>query len=312
MIISVTMNPALDKTVYLDSLEVGGLNRISAIELDAGGKGINVSKTINELGGVSVATGFIAGSIGEYIRKDLENAGIITNFVNVEGETRTNTKIITKEGILTELNEPGFEVTSNEVERLFDILISYANSEAIFILTGSVPKGVETDVYAKLIDALKGRGSKVLLDAQGELFEKGCERGPTIIKPNDYELSLFLGREIDKNDFLKVDLMEEVEKCFFGLGIDEIIISLGKEGAVFLLPGRRVICRGINVEVLSTVGAGDAMVAAIALGMERQLSQEEVMRLAMATATGAVMTNGTKPPAKNVVEKLLKEVTFIE
>lgn len=142
MIITVTMNPAIDKTVDIDRLERGDLNRIKRVELDAGGKGINVSKTIKELGGSSIATGFLGGNSGQIIRQVLKDWGVETDFVEVDGETRTNLKVVEKMGEVTELNEPGPEVTEAQLEALMLKLEGYAGADTLFVLAGSIPKGV--------------------------------------------------------------------------------------------------------------------------------------------------------------------------
>ena len=184
MIVTVTMNPAIDKTVDIDQLECGGLNRIKHVELDAGGKGINVSKTIHELGGNSIATGFIAGNTGKVIQNVMEEWQIQNDFIEVSGETRTNTKVFEKSGELTELNEPGPVVSEADIQALLEKLDGYAAEGTLFVLAGSVPSGVEKDIYGKIIERVHRKGAKVLLDADGELFAKALEAKPDIIKPN--------------------------------------------------------------------------------------------------------------------------------
>ncbi|MBO5486269.1 MAG: 1-phosphofructokinase, partial [Eubacterium sp.] len=139
MIVTVTMNPAIDKTVDIERLEYGGLNRISHVEMDAGGKGINVSKTIHELGGESIVTGFIAGNTGKIIQNVMDEWQIKSDFVEVEGETRTNTKVYESTGSLTELNEPGPEIKEADLQQLLKKLEGYAKEDTLFVLAGSVP-----------------------------------------------------------------------------------------------------------------------------------------------------------------------------
>ena len=143
MIITVTMNPAIDKTVEIDELVPGGLNRIRKVEYDAGGKGINVSKTIRELGGTSIATGFLGGNAGKTIQNVLDEKAIKNDFIQVEGETRTNTKVFEKNGAVTELNEPGPIITKEQTETLLKKLEGYANEHTLFVLAGSIPAGVD-------------------------------------------------------------------------------------------------------------------------------------------------------------------------
>lgn len=188
MIITVTMNPAIDKTVELEQFHHEGLNRLQKVVIDAGGKGINVSKTIQELGGETIATGFLGGTGGAVIKKVLYDRGITTDFVSVEGETRTNMKVVEPGGVLTELNEPGPSIRPQDVEALLKKLESYAGEDTLFVLAGSIPTGVDTSIYGQITHLVQERGAKVFLDADGELFVKALEAGPDMIKPNKFEL----------------------------------------------------------------------------------------------------------------------------
>ena len=195
MIVTVTMNPAIDKTVDIDALERGGLNRIHHVELDAGGKGINVSKTIHELGGTSLATGFIAGNAGKIIRNVMEEWQIENDFIEVSGETRTNTKVFESSGELTELNEPGPVVEEKDIKALLEKLLGYAGEDTLFVLAGSVPQGVSKDIYREITNLVHQKGAKVLLDADGELFTNALDAAPDIIKPNRAELEQYAGMD---------------------------------------------------------------------------------------------------------------------
>lgn len=304
MIVTVTMNPAIDKTVEIERLRHGGLNRIQKVEYDAGGKGINVAKTIRELGGKSVAMGFLAGNSGKTIANVLGEKGIENDFVWVEGETRTNTKVYEKDGTLTELNEPGPAVTEAAVEKLLEKLEEYAGKDTLFVLSGSIPDGVPKDIYARITRRVHEKGSRVLVDADGELFRIALEARPDMIKPNRVELEELFGLAADACD-------EELWKAARSLqnqGIETIAVSMGKEGAMFLCGEYQVKCPALSVKIHSTVGAGDAMVAALAFAWEQKNGKEEMVRMCMAVSAGAVMTVGTKPPSAELVETLKKQV----
>lgn len=304
MIVTVTMNPAIDKTVDIDTLERGGLNRIHHVELDAGGKGINVSKTIHELGGKSIAVGFIAGSSGKIIRSVMDEWEIENDFIEVSGETRTNTKVFERTGELTELNEPGPVVEEKDVRALYDKLESYASENTLFVLAGSVPQGVNKDIYRKIIELVHRKGAKVLLDADGELFTSALEAGPDIIKPNKVELEQYAGMDYIASEQELLTVAERLMKK----GIATIAVSMGKSGAMFLQEGYKVKCPGLKVKAHSTVGAGDAMVAALSYAWSEGLSPEDTVRICMAVSAGAVTTIGTKPPSRKVVDSLLEQV----
>ncbi len=307
MIITVTMNPAIDKTVDLEHMDHGGLNRVRNVLMDAGGKGINVSKTIKELGGETIATGFVGGSSGSYIKKVLQEQGIQPDFIETGKEVRTNLKVVEADGNVTEFNEPGPVITSQEQEALIQKLLSYADKDTLFVLAGSIPNGMDKDIYQVLTGKLKEKGARVFVDADGELLIHALEAAPDIIKPNCHELEEL---------FHKDDRVDEEELIAMGQklmtkGIGMIAISLGQMGALFLTERKVLKCPGLKVEAHSTVGAGDAMVAALAYGLNQGLAFEECARLGLAASAGAVTTKGTKPPKRELVEELITKVEVI-
>lgn len=303
MIITVTMNPAIDKTVYIEKFEHGGLNRIKNVTLDAGGKGINVSRTIKELGGESIATGFLAGNNGATIQKVLEDAGITTDFIKIDAETRVNTKVVEADGCVTELNEAGPIMSEEHQVWLTEQLMEYAQKENLIILSGSVAQNVSKAIYKEIIEKVHLRGAKVFVDADGELFSEALKARPDIVKPNQVELEKYLGRELrNEQDYL------EAGESLLDKGIEIVIVSLGEKGAYFMSKKRALYCPAIQVKTHSTVGAGDSMVAAFSYGLNQGLTFEECAKLAIATSAGAVATVGTKPPKRKVVNQLLEKV----
>lgn len=306
MIVTVTMNPAIDKTVEVGEFQHGGLNRIRKVEYDAGGKGINVSKTICELGGTTIATGFLGGNGGRTIENVLKQKGISCDFIWVDGETRTNTKVFEESGALTELNEPGPSIPPEDLEELLRKLDEYAAEDTLFVLSGSIPAGVDKEIYAEIIRRVHKKGSKVLLDADGELFRRGLKAGPDMIKPNRVELEEYaqLDYRASEEELLKI------AEDFTGKGIETIAVSMGQSGAIFVTGDSKVKCPALSAKAHSTVGAGDAMVAALAYAWDRKFPEEETIRLCMAVSAGAVTTVGTKPPSKELVEELKEQVVI--
>lgn len=306
MIVTVTMNPAIDKTVEIDTLCPGGLNRIQRVEYDAGGKGINVSKTIKELGGESIAVGFLGGNSGRTIENVLNQKGIRNDFVWVDQETRTNTKVFEKSGELTELNEPGPVISPEQSQELLNKISAYASEGTLVILAGSIPSGVDSDIYAQIIRMVHEKGGKVLLDADGKLFRQALKAVPDIIKPNRVELEEYMGIDYRASE---KELLDAAEK-FLESGIETIAVSMGKSGAMFVRDGYQVKCPALSVKSHSTVGAGDAMVAALAYAWDQKLGSEDTVKLCMATSAGAVTTVGTKPPSREVVDELINRVVI--
>lgn len=304
MIITVSMNPAIDKTVEVSRLLPGGLNRILKVEYDAGGKGINVSKTIRELGGESIATGFLGGNAGKTIENILNERNIQNDFIWVDGETRTNTKVFEENGEVTELNEPGPIIGEEQMKKLMNKLEEYADENALFILAGSIPNGVDKHIYAKIIRLVHTKGAKVLLDADGELFRNSLAAGPDMIKPNRVELEEYAGIDYRASD----EEILQMARDLLAKGMKTVAVSMGKSGAMIVREGFEVRCPALSVKAHSTVGAGDAMVAALAYSWDQNLDDEETVRLCMAASAGAVTTIGTKPPTKELVDELKKQV----
>ncbi len=308
MIVTVTMNPAIDKTVEIGYLQQGGLNRISKVEYDAGGKGINVSKTICELGGKSIATGFLAGNAGRTIKNVLDEKGIQNDFVWLEGETRTNTKVFEENGMVTELNEPGAVPSADELKELMHKLEEYASKDTLFVLAGSVPNGMDKDIYAEIINTVHKKGAAVLLDADGELFRNGLKALPDIIKPNRLELEEYARFDYKASE----QEIANIARRLIEEGISTVAVSMGKCGAMLLKKDYEAKAPALSVKAHSTVGAGDAMVAALSFAYENSLDNDETLKLGIATSAGAVTTIGTKPPAKELVMKLKEDVVIEE
>lgn len=304
MIITVTMNPAIDKTVEIEQLVPNGLNRIQKVEYDAGGKGINVSKTIHELGGESLAMGFLGGNAGKTIENVLTSWNIQHDFIWVEGETRTNTKVFEKSGGVTELNEPGPVINEARVEELIQKICEHTDKETLVVLAGSIPAGVDKNIYAAITESVHEKGGSVLMDADGELFRNALKASPDIIKPNQVELEEYIGADYR----LSMGELKALAEKFQNNGIKTVAISMGKGGAMIVRDKFVARCPALSVKAHSTVGAGDAMVAALAYSWDKKLGDEETVRLCMATSAGAVTTVGTKPPARAAVDELIPQV----
>ena len=304
MIYTVTLNPAIDKTVVIENFDAGSVNRVKSVREDPGGKGINVSKCLRELGETSVAAVILAGQTGERLKSMIENAGVSVLAVWAEGENRTNLKIIDpikKEN--TDINEPGPVVTEELLDQLKLTVGRRVLPGDIVILSGSLPAGVDKGLYGAWTTYFRGLGVCVYLDADGEAMHKGLAAIPYMIKPNDAELAALLGKTS-----LTEDQMIEEGKRLHNAGVEEIVISLGGDGAVFINKDGTFRAEGLKVDVKSTVGAGDSMVAAMAYGQSRKLGREAQMQLAVAMGAGSVMQSGTQPPEADLVWELAQRV----
>ena len=308
MIITVTLNPAIDKTVTIPNFNAGEVNRIETLRSDVGGKGINVSKCLKELGCESMAAAFWGGDSGRSGETQLQQSGVESLPVFIEGTTRTNMKIIDPEqGMNTDINEPGPQIRPEELEQLIQKLDEKLNQGDILVLAGSIPAGIGSSIYQELTTRYKEKGVKIFVDADGISFAKALEAVPYLIKPNIDELSRFAGEKItDIRGILKT------VKPLLQSGVQKIVVSMGDQGAVFIQKGRIFIASGIQVPVLSTVGAGDSMVAALAYGEAKGLTETQTYKLAMAMGAASVMCSGTQAPKASSVESLYHMVNMIE
>ncbi len=311
MIITVTLNPALDKTATIAPLVPGGLNRIQKSELDAGGKGINVSKLIATLGGKSLATGFVGGSTGDALLSMLDTLSLAHNFVRVQGSTRINLKLLDTTNGITEVNDPGIAVTKSEEAKLLDILSGYITQDArsIFVLAGSMHAGAAPSFYKELTQNLKTQGASVFVDADGEAFASALEAAPYFVKPNKEELLHYFRHESTQSVSTD-ELIGMCKQLVHKKGVGIVALSLGHEGAIFVTEAQCLVAPALKVAVSSTVGAGDSMVGAVAYAHEQGLSLEDTLRLAVASSAGAVTTEGTKAPSLELITSLREQVVF--
>ncbi len=307
MIYTVTLNPALDKTVEIPSLTIDSVNRITAMRTDPGGKGINVSKVIHKLGGRSVAAGILGGATGRAICSAVQEMGLETSFCFVDGETRTNLKIIDPVNHTnTDINEPGITVSKEVLEELLSRLLANILPGDLVVLSGSLPKGAPKDTYRTWTAACREKGAKVILDADGDRLACGLEASPYLIKPNNHELSLLLGQNLET----KEELAQAAKNLMARYGIAEVVVSMGAEGALYVTEETTIRAEGLKVPVGSTVGAGDSVVAALAVAKERGLRLEETVRLSTATGAANVMCSGTQAAEYEVIEGLIPQVVF--
>lgn len=303
LIYTVTLNPAFDMTVYLDELVKGDVNRSIKSLIDIGGKGINVSKVIKSIGGESIALGFLGQENRGNFTKQLDRLGIKHDFIYVEGETRTNIKLVeNKFDIFTDINQKGFGITIENIDKLFEKIKYYARQGDIFVLSGSLPEGADNNIYFELIKLLKNIGAITILDADGEALKNGLLAKPDIVKPNINELRMIMDFKDDLNSIASVG------KELISQGTEKAVISMGGNGAFYVTRDKILYAYPERVEVKSTVGAGDAMVAAIAFGESKNMEDEEVFRLAVSSATASIIEEGTKSPKLENINKLMKKI----
>jgi len=298
MIRTVTLNPAVDRTATVERFAVGAVNRVAEARLDAGGKGVNVSKAVAALGGASVAYALLAGEAGRFVEDYLARLGVKLRAVRFEGETRTNLKIVDPVlGTHTDLNEKGPPVPGEALARLEALLFADLVPGDVLVLSGSVGNGVDPGSYAAWTARARALGALVLLDADGEALARGVAARPSLAKPNLEELERLEGTRFRSgpSDAPDAAAVARAARRLVESGVGAVVVSLGADGAVFVAPGLALRARGIPIEAASTVGAGDSLVAALALGLSRGLALGELVAPAVAAGTAAAAASGSSP-----------------
>ena len=304
MIITVTLNPALDKTVTLPGFAVNTVNRVQTVRIDPGGKGINVSKTVLALGGKTLAISVLGGANGGYIKAALDKMGLPNRMVLTEGPTRTNLKIV--DPVLetnTDINEPGSPVDETVLQKVWEILQQTAQTGDTVVFAGKNPPGMADETLSQWIRHLKTKGVRICVDTVGAPMHLALAEAPDIIKPNKTELSELLGRELHKEQEI-IDAARELAASGVGL----VAVSMGSDGAIFVTKDQCLRGYSPKVNVGSTVGAGDAMMAALAYYTDAGCSLEETARRAVATATAKVMCSGSEAAELSTVLPLIDRV----
>ena len=286
MIYTLTLNPSMDYVAKLDRLAVGMTNRAACEEYRVGGKGINVSLILKELGIASTALGFTAGFVGEAIEKGLADAGIACDFVRLsEGNSRINLKI--EADSETEINGRGPAIPARDFEKLLAKTDSIREGDTV-VLSGSVPASLPEDAYARILKRLEWRNVRIVVDAAGELLMNCLRFRPFLVKPNKQELSELFGRELRCGS--------DIDECAMELrqrGARNVLVSLGGDGAVLYAGSGNVHRTGVvKGKVLNTVGCGDSMVAGFIAGYEKTGNIEYALRLGTACGCATALSPG--------------------
>lgn len=300
MIYTLTLNPAIDHIVRLDNLKIGETNRMIEESINAGGKGINVSKLLKNLDEKSIVLGYIAGFTGNEIDRMLKEEGLLTDFICVKnGFTRINTKIKSEKE--TEINGPGLNVDQQEIEKLFDKLDDIKDGDYLF-LSGSIPSSIDNGFYAKIMEKLSDKNIYIAVDTTGESLNKTLDYSPKIIKPNLRELEELFDCEI--KDKIQI---EEYSKKLQEMGAKNIIISMGGDGAYFLSEkGDSIFLEAPKGNVINTVGSGDSMLAGFIYALKNNFSLVEAFKFSV--SCGSATAFSEKLATKNEIYKIYKNL----
>lgn len=302
MIYTITLNPSLDRTIDVEEFIYDDVNMILEEKRYAGGKGIDVSRVIRELGGQSVAFGFMGGYNGLEVEGRLINEGVVCDLIRVSGETRTNILIHQrKKKMTTLLSASAAQVSQLDVTTLFN-KIKGMPRDSYAVLSGSLPPGLNDSFYAQIITGLKDKDIKVFLDADGEALRKGVQAGPHLIKPNIHEF----GRLVEKNVKDQDEILENIEP-YLDL-VSYAVVSMGVRGAVGISRGERYLVTPPKVNVKSSSGAGDALLAGVVFALSEGASFKDALSLGVACGTASTLHSDPALCLRDDVYEIRKEV----
>ena len=309
-VVAVALNPALDHTVEVDHLRPGEVNRALRMQVDVGGKGINVASCLADFGVASVVTGQIGSDNAAQFEALFRAKGIGNQCFYLDGLTRINTKLVDRaSGETTDINMPGPALGADAIQTLFEQLLAriggLVSSGSWVVASGSLPPLWPADTYARLITHVHRLGARVLLDASGGALAAGVGAAPDVIKPNRAELSELIGRALGDSASVVAAARELLARPN---APGTVIVSMGGDGALFVNRQQALLAHPIPTPLISTVGAGDAMVAGIIAAQIAGLDLTECARLATAFSAGKLARLGPHLPAPDTVRALAQSV----
>lgn len=306
MITTVCMNPSFDKTASVDTLATGGLNRLRDVRVDVGGKGVNVAVVLKRLGVPVSCVGCLGERGRESFLQMIRQEGVSFDYLPMPGEVRTNLKLLDNSTrAITEFNEPGISMDSAQLEDFLTLLGEKAGESEYVVLSGRLPEGCAEATYQRCLKTLEGK--KCVLDCAGETLLHGIKERPFLIKPNLPEIEGIMKKELRTLRGLRDAALFLIE-----YGAQNVIISMGKYGAMLVSRTDTFFAPALMVEARSTVGAGDAMIGGVLAGLSRGESLAESFRWGVAAGAASVMTDGTQLLRRPDFEALLPKVTVQE
>lgn len=304
MILTVTLNAAIDKRYVVENFQPGSVNRVKECAYSAGGKGLNVSRVAVIAGEEVTATGFVGGHAGNYIVEALQGQKINGDFVHISGESRSCINIFDEAThTQTEFLEPGVFVTDVNKEEMLTKFMELVEKCSVVVISGSVPKGVDSFLYKNMIQIAKKKNKKVILDTSGKLLDESVEAKPTMIKPNMDEIRMLTGKEMNS----EAELIEAAEKLQQS-GIEVVVISRGGDGSLVVCEDGVYQAVVPKIEAVNTVGCGDSMIAGFAVGFSRGMSMEETIQLASAISAANALRMETGFFLTKDMEELLPQI----
>lgn len=282
-VLTVTLNPALDLTVQLPTLRLGEVNRGDSLQVHAAGKGLNVAQVLADLGHRLTVTGFLGDGNPQAFEQLFAARGFADEFVRVPGDTRSNIKLAESGGQVTDINGPGLQVSDVQSEELLSRLERLVPGHDLVVVAGSLPRGIEVQWFVELLQGLKRLGARVALDTSGAALRAGLTTGPWLIKPNEEELAEARGIAITEPSALIAEA-----RRLQADGVEHVVVSQGAEGVSWFSPSALLHAKPPKVQVVSTVGAGDSLLAGMLHGLLEHWPAERTLAHATAIAAQAV------------------------
>ncbi|GKX27897.1 tagatose-6-phosphate kinase [Vallitalea longa] len=304
MILTITMNPAIDKIYIVDNYKLGEVHRPSRTVASAGGKGLNVARVAKLMGENVAATGVLGGPNGDFIDNEVKKLGIDSRFINISGETRICINVSdTVNQTSTEVLESGPIIDKAEADRFIEEYEAMLSDVKVVTISGSLPKGLPVDFYSLLIDTAKKHDKKVILDTSSKAFIEGMKALPYIVKPNADEI-----RQVYDGDVNSVEGLVKAIEYFREMGIKLPIISRGKDGCIAGLDDGVYKFTIPPVDVVNTVGSGDSFVAGCAIGLARDFSQIDMIKMGIACGTANTQFTQTGYVERELVDEYFGQV----
>ena len=282
-VLTVTLNPALDLTVQLPSLRPGEVNRSDSLQVHAAGKGLNVAQVLADLGHQLTVTGFLGEGNPQAFEQLFAARGFADEFVRVAGDTRSNLKLAEADGRVTDINGPGLAVSEAQCDELLARLERLVPDHDLVIVAGSLPRGIEVQWFVELLQRLKRLGARVSLDTSGAALREGLAATPWLIKPNEEELGEARGVALDDSSAVAAEARRLQAE-----GIAHVVVSQGAHGVSWFSPNAALHANPPKVRVVSTVGAGDSLLAGMLHGLLEGWPAERTLTHATAIAAQAV------------------------
>lgn len=307
-IATVTLNPALDLVGRLARIEIGEVNTVETLGLYPAGKGINVAKVLADLGTHLTVTGFLgAENQGDFVQSFQQN-GLLDDFYRINGKTRINVKITETEADVTDLNFLGFEICTNDWRKFTAQSQTWAQKFDLVAVCGSLPRGVNAEAFAEWLASLREQGLKVVLDTSNQALTAGLGAKPWLVKPNKRELEVLVGNKLEN-----LDQIIAAAQQLRAQGIENVIISMGEKGSIWvngegILQAQPPRCEN----VVSTVGAGDSMVAGLIYGLSQGWNKTDTLKFASATSANAVAQSNVGVEDRSQIEALATQVQINE